>query len=311
MKKRFGFLLALMTAAALGASVHSTAADEPAAEPASDEQVIRKSAEEFTKAFNAGDAKAIAAQFVDDGEYIDEFKNVFKGREAIEAEFAAFFEASPGNAITLTVEEIRFVGSTMAIEEGTTTLVPPDDGPEVDGRYVVVHLKQDGDWHIAVSRDLESDVPTPHEHLRPLEFLLGDWLDESEGATVRTSTRWSEDGNFILSDFHVESEGIRTLDGTQRIGWDPVAKELRSWIFDSEGGFGQGKWTRVDDEWLIQLSGVRPDGTTGSATNVYSVLDGKTIRWSSTQRLVGDELQPDFSVVIVRQPPQIQADANE
>ena len=29
---------------------------------------------------------------------------------------------------------------------------------------------------------------------------------------------------------------------TQRIGWDPVADHIRSWEFDSEGGFGEGKW---------------------------------------------------------------------
>ena len=29
---------------------------------------------------------------------------------------------------------------------------------------------------------------------------------------------------------------------TQRIGWDPAAKQIRSWEFDSEGGFGEGTW---------------------------------------------------------------------
>ena len=301
--------VAAFTWAAEDEAAPVTAAD--ASSGATDEDAIRQSAEAFAKAFNEGDAKSIAAQFVEDGEYVDEFKNIFKGRQAIEDEFAAFFEQSPGNTVTLTVEEVRFVGSNMAIEEGLTTLEPADDSPAVEGRYVAVHLKQDdGSWQIAVSRDLEANVPTPHEHLRQLEWLIGEWVDESEDSIVRTSTRWSDDGNFILSDFHVEADGLRTIDGTQRIGWDPMAKQIRSWVFDSAGGFAEGQWSRVDDEWLIKLSGVSPQGEAGTATNVYTILDDKTLRWSSTHRVLGGELQPDFSAVIVRQPPQLQSDAS-
>lgn len=283
------------------------------ADRSADEQEIRKTAQAFVKAYNAGDAKAIAAEFMDDGEYIDEFKNIFKGREAIEKEFASFFEASPGNQVSITVEGVRFVGPTMAIEEGFTTLEHADinEGPSVESRYIAVHLKKDGRWQMAVARDLESEVPSPHEHLRQLGWLIGEWVDESEGATVRTSTRWSEDGNFILSNFHVEAEGVRTMDGSQRIGWDPVAKQVRSWVFDSEGGFAEGAWTNIGEEWLVKATGVRPDGTIASATNVYSPLDGKTIRWSTTQRVIGGELQPDVSVVMVHEPPKAESESNK
>ncbi|MGE3315683.1 MAG: SgcJ/EcaC family oxidoreductase [Planctomycetaceae bacterium] len=283
------------------------------ADRSADEQEIRQTAQAFAKAYNAGDAKAIADEFLHDGEYIDEFKNVFKGRDAIEKEMAAFFESSPGNQISIAVEGVRFVGSNMAIEEGVTTLDPADvnEGPAVDSRYVAVHLKQNGKWQIAVARDLESEVPTPHEHLRQIEWLIGEWVDESDEATVRTSTRWSEDGNYILSEFHVEASGVRTMDGSQRIGWDPVAKQIRSWVFDSEGGFAEGAWTKVGDEWLVKANGVRPDGTVASATNVYSPLDGKTIRWSTTQRVIEGELQPDVSVVMVHQPPKAVSESKQ
>jgi uncharacterized protein (TIGR02246 family) len=286
-------------------------ADENTADRKNDEQEIRQTAEAFAKAYNEGDAKAIAAEFLPDGEYIDEFKNVFKGRETIEKEFAAFFENTPGNKIEINVEEVRFIGANMAIEEGYTSLTPPDDSPSVDSRYVAVHLKQDGNWYVAIARDLEADVPTPHEHLRQLEWLLGDWIDESEDATVRTSIDWSEDGNFILANFHLETAGLQTMDGNQRIGWDPVAKQIRSWIFDSEGGFVEGVWQRAGDDWMVKVNGVSPDGTVGSSTNFYSRLDDKTIRWTTTQRIVGGELQPDVSVVMVRQPPQIGEQSSE
>ena len=31
--------------------------------------------------------------------------------------------------------------------------------------------------------------------------------------------------------------------GMQIIGWDPVAKQIHSWVFDSDGGYGEGTWT--------------------------------------------------------------------
>src|SRR4029079_16171773 len=133
------------------------------------------------------DAKAIADEFLPDGEYIDEFKNVFKGHDAIEKEMGAFFKDSPGNKISITVEGIRFIGSNMAIEEGFTTLDPPDDSPAVDSRHVAVHLKQDGRWRVAAAADLEADVPTPHEHLKALSWLIGDWIDEGEDGRTKTS----------------------------------------------------------------------------------------------------------------------------
>ena len=309
MKHLHRLLILCVAVSLIGGGAWYVSADESAGKKQTEEQAIRQSALAFAKAYNAGNAKAIAAQFAEDGEYIDEFKNIFKGRNAIEKEFAAFFKSSPGNKINVTVEGVRFVGSNMAIEEGFTTLNPADDGPAVDSRYIAVHLKHDGQWQIAVARDLEAEVPTPHEHLRQLEWLLGEWIDESDDAVVRTSTRWSKDGNFLLSDFYVQAAGLRTMDGTQRIGWDPVAKQIRSWVFDSEGGFGEGAWTRVGDEWIVKLTGVRPDGAVGSATNIYAPLDGKTIRWSSTHRVVGGELQPDVSVAVVRQPPKAQAES--
>ena len=42
--------------------------------------------------------------------------------------------------------------------------------------------------------------------------------------------------------------------GTQRIGWDPVAGQFRSWDFDSQGGYSEGLWSRDGDRWIIKMS---------------------------------------------------------
>ena len=68
----------------------------PAAVESGADAEIRRAADEFVAAFNRGDAKAVAAHWTADGEYVDEAGRVFAGREAIEKEYAAFFQEHPG-----------------------------------------------------------------------------------------------------------------------------------------------------------------------------------------------------------------------
>jgi hypothetical protein len=60
---------------------------------------------------------------------------------------------------------------------------------------------------------------TPHEQLKQLEWLIGDWIDEGDDAVVQTSTRWSDDKQFILSDFVIRTpqRGSGALRITQRL----------------------------------------------------------------------------------------------
>ena len=72
----------------------------------------------------------------------------------------------------------------------------------------------------------------------------GDWINESADAIVNTSCKWSDDGNFLIRAFTMKTQGQPVLSGTQRIGWDAVKHQFKMWVFDSEGGFGDGYWTR-------------------------------------------------------------------
>ncbi len=84
----------------------------PSTKPTPTDAIV-KSIHSFAAAFNAGDAKKLVAHFVEDGEYIDDTGTLFKGREAIRAEFAAFFKALPGTQLAIDVEAIRFVGDSL------------------------------------------------------------------------------------------------------------------------------------------------------------------------------------------------------
>ncbi len=308
MKTKWAWLAAagLLTAATAGfivAQEKKAPAQADASQRQADEAAIRASVETFVKAYNAGDAKAIAALFLPEGQVVDDEGNTSEGREEVAQVFAEAFAEMPQARIEVTVDSIRFIGTALAVEVGSTTTTPaPGETPE-HGRYTALHVKRDGKWLMAVVRDTEGQPPTNHERLQPLAWLIGEWVDESEDSVVSTSCRWSEDKNFILQDLNVQMAGRSAMKVTQRIGWDPLSKRIRSWVFDSEGGFGEGVWARQGDAWVIKATGVRPDGAAASATNVVMPLGKDSYLWRSGDRVVGDEVMPPIEVKIVRKPP--------
>ena len=132
---------ALFLALAFWASV-SVFQQPASAEPRStslDEDTIRKTAQTFVAAFDAADAKAVAAHFLPEGEFIDEDGNLYRGSQTIEEAFAAYFSEKRRVRLKIDVEAVRLVGSDLAVEEGTSTIVPTGNEPITQSRYP--HLK--------------------------------------------------------------------------------------------------------------------------------------------------------------------------
>jgi hypothetical protein len=93
------------------------------------------------------------------------------------------------------------------------------------------------------------------------------------------------------------------MSGMQIIGWDPVKNQIRSWVFDSDGGFGEGTWVHKDNRWIIQSTSTLADGGRASATNILTRIDDDTATWQSVNRSVDGELLPNVpEVPIVRTP---------
>jgi hypothetical protein len=97
-----GAAAALAVAAAVGSLYRSAAQDKaPAAAKADakdespDLAAVRKTADEFAKAFNKGDAKAVAAFWTKEGEYVGPDGEVIRGREALEKQYTEFFKTHP------------------------------------------------------------------------------------------------------------------------------------------------------------------------------------------------------------------------
>jgi uncharacterized protein (TIGR02246 family) len=298
---------AILAAASIAALV-ATIANVPAASAqqsrADDEKAVRLEVGAFTKAANAHDAKALAALFAPEGEIVNEEGHALQGREAIEKTFAALFEANPNLQINISIQSIRFVSPAVAIEDGTSTTTHRSGPGAEHNRYTVVRVKQDGRWQIASARDLPDEEAEAGDELEQLGWMVGQWVNESPEALVVTSYRWDDQRHSILGEFKVQVGGRPAMTGTQRISWDPAAKKLHSWVFDSEGGFGEGLWTRNGNQWVVKVAGTRRDGSAASATRIITQVTKDRMTWRSRDRVAGNEVLPEAAeIVIVRRPP--------
>jgi uncharacterized protein (TIGR02246 family) len=260
-------------------------------------EAIQKQAEAFVEAFHKGDAKAVAACWTTDGDYIDVAGRQIKGREAIEKAFTDFFTQNKGLKIRIDSDSLRFVTPEAAIEDGTSEVYPPNGGPPSRARYAIVHVKKDGQWLLASVREAPIP-PVTNEHLRGLEWAIGDWAGETEkGEADRITIAWDESQNFIVASFTTALKGAPIAGAKQWIGWDPIAKNVRSWIFDSTGGYGEGGWTSEGDRWVVKTASVLPDGKKASATYVIRRVDPDTMSCQFTDRVVDGKSLPDAKEV--------------
>jgi uncharacterized protein (TIGR02246 family) len=252
---------------------------------AKEEAAILKLAQEFVEAFHKGDARALAAFWTVDGDYTDQTGRYFKGREAIEKVFREFFAENKGLKLRIDIQSLRFVTPDVAVEDGTTGVIHPDGTPPSRARYTIVHVKRDGQWFLSSVRDAPYSPPSNHEHLHELEWLVGDWAaDQATGEVARVSFSWSASQNFLISSFTNTFKDIAIGGGTQWIGWDPRAKQIRLWTFENNGGYGDGLATRDGDRWLIKAKAVLRDGKQLTATNILTRIDADTISWRATDR---------------------------
>jgi len=283
---------------------------ETAAAPPELVEAVQKQGEATIEAFNKGDAAGLAKLFMEKGELVDENGNVYSGREQIEGLFKAFFERFPSANLQMEVTGVRTVGDSLAIEEGVRLITMPDTDTAAQVRYVAVRDKVDGEWPIATYSEFADDPPpTPSEMLSAVAFLVGDWVDESPEGRTTISYRFDDDGNFLVGDYSLSVAGMPESRSHQRIGWDPLEGCLRSWTFDSDGGFSTGEWVPTEAGWVVKSEAVMPDGTTGSATVTITPVDNDHFVVRSSDRIVGGVDEPEFELTIARRPPDPQAPA--
>ncbi|MDR3622330.1 MAG: SgcJ/EcaC family oxidoreductase [Paludisphaera borealis] len=243
----------------------------------------------FVKAYNAKDAKALGPLFTPEAE-IEDDGEVTKGRDAIVERFLGMFKEDGGDSLSVNSDSLRFLGTDIAIEQGTASLTTRAGEPPQTNRYSVIYARQGGRWLHASILDEQPDEDSPHEQLEQLAWMLGEWVNEGDEGIVNTTCTWSDDGNFLQRVFEVKVEGRIALSGTQRIGWDAQRKQFRVWVFDDRGGFADGLVSRDGERWIIKTSGVRSDGRSVSVTTAFTALGKDKILWETLERSVSGEV---------------------
>jgi len=275
------------------------AAAQTPTRPNPDEAAIRNAVQSYIEAFNRGDAAAVAGHWSNEGEYVSPAGEKFKGRKKIEEAFKGLFEQNKGLHVQVTPDLIRLESPNRALESGTAIVTRPGQAPE-ETRYLARHVKRGSEWKL--TSVTEEEVPknsASYEHLKDLEWLIGDWIDADETGKVETTYQWAKDKSFITASFTVNLQGGHDLQGTQVIGWDPVKKSIKSWVFDSDGGFGEGAWIRQGNQWRVSTASVLPTGEKASSLNIFTSVDNNTFTFQSTGREVGGALLPNIREVAV------------
>jgi len=313
-------MITLAAAATVG-GVHAAA--EPAGNPAraeEDAQAIHAAAQAYEEALRRGDTKALAALWTPDGDIVDDLGQVLPGRDTVAV--PATNPAAPRPDIRVAEKSLRFLSADVAIEDGTVEVTLPGGSLPLEGRFSATWVRHEGSWKLAALRESRSPQTTGPEALKDLEWMVGDWtvVDEPAAAPAGTtpaahpapalpkaemSVRWNESHTFLLRDLRISApagaDGQRaTMEISQRIGWDPLTREIHSWAFGSDGSHGESSWTRDGGSWIARTASVRPDGRQNSTLNIYT-FDGKDrCTWRSLPTHVGGEHTPAMSVTMIR-----------
>ena len=280
----------------------------PAAAANPQEAAIRAVHAAFVKAYNAADVPALSGLFAEDAAVIDSDGEATRGRADIAKMYTEAFEDAKGLKIESSAKAVRFLTQDVAQMEGQSVLSGGGTGDAMQaGKFAALLVRRDGQWRLAEIRDYPTpaeDVST-YEHLKELEWMVGDWVDEGGNAKVHSSVRWAVNDSFLIRTYSIEVDGESSMDGTVFIGWDPLTGQIKSWLFDSEGGHGEGLWTRVaEDRWVVKAHGVTRDGRSNSSTHIHTVVGKDSAKTSSIDRIIGGEIAPDITdVLMVRRPP--------
>ena len=293
---------AMLTAAMVAWGLVSATAAEGDRQ-ATDEAAIRKTVESYVAVFNQGDAKALASLWSPEAVYMNPISGEqVVGREEIKKQFDAIFAEGKGAKLEAKTDSIQFVSPNVAVEHGTAKILRADQAPE-ESEYTAVYVKRDGQW--LLDRVTEEDVPivtSHHEELKKLGWMIGTWTDQDDQDRVETTCQWTKNQNFMTRSFTLSVGDRIDMAGMQIVGWDPAAKRIRSWVFDSDGGFSEGVWSKKGNSWYIQSVGTLPDGRKASSVNIITYVDNDTCTWQSVNRVAGGELLPNVDeVAMVRE----------
>ncbi len=255
----------------------------------------------YEEAYEKADVEKLLSFFTEDATYTSDDGRTFNGRAAIEACMKSSFAVNQGATIAIKADSVKVLTPEVVVEKGST-VVTSRFGDDAEALYTAIYIKKDGKWKM--SQLIETPVPeaSPNEELAQLSWLIGDWseADTAAGVTIHSHYQWARGGSYISRSVTVKRGEDPVLEGWQIIGWDPVESGIRSWTFDDEGGYAEGRWTNEGQRWLSRESGYAPDGSRTTSDTTISKTGDDTFFWESGNRTLDGDPQPGISRIKIQ-----------
>ena len=211
------------------------------------------------------------------------------GRAAIAEQFTAHFKDQPEVKLELNVESIRFVSPNVAVEQGVAKTLSPKTAADEIG-YSAVFVRRDGQWLLdrVMEKAMEA-APTACEQLKPLEWMIGHWVDKDDKVDVETDCKWTKNRSYISrhrSRLPSKATSIRrackSSAGTRQPR--PSARGLSTLT----AVLPRSTWTykeRAAGSYATKASW--PTAAEASMVNVIKPVDQNSYTWQTVERTAG------------------------
>jgi hypothetical protein len=145
-----------------------------------------------------------------------------------------------------------------------------------------------------------------YEHLKPLEFMIGEWvledtMDEDvpnigeagDHFLLTIKWGWGLRKNIINEQLIVRVNDKMTWSTRAMIGWDAEKKQIVSTSFDSLGGHGGAVIACTEDGFTMKNRTVSAEGTPSTSTVIIKRVDEDTIGGETKDITEDGEKKPD------------------
>ncbi len=264
-----------------------------------DEGSVREAINAYVIAFNSKDLATIETLWGENAVHIDQQSGErTTGRGDILKDIQSVFKNTSTLSLAGSVENVRIIKDDVATVDGTVML--STGGTPTVNQFSAILLKRDGQWTIDTLEERAINPPaTAANALRELDWLVGEWQDTTSETPVRVLVKSAIGGSFLVRSFEANLDDGAPLQSTQIIGWDPRAQLFRSWTFNADGSFGDGLWTRNNDQWMIKSTQTLADGRAASGTYVMTLQNADAFTVQLVGREIEGEPQPASEVVTV------------
>ncbi len=156
----------------------------------------------------------------------------------------------------------------------------------------------------------EDGKATAYEHLKPLEWRIGDWVGEYTAAfdlggvkkgdlvTSHASFRWMLDRSILVLDGYQVANGKKIPNTHEITRWDARSNKLVVHFYSAQGT-GCGEFTQVGDKIVLPWSADLEEGTL-KGTSYIEKVDSDTCIWQGREVTLGDKKLPDWPVLTMK-----------